>query len=233
MIRKLQTMGWLAALLCCTLLWAAPAMAEDYDLWIAGVRLTSENCMKISSDNGFPGVTVAQGGECKYDHGAQSLTMKDVTIDVTSMKNAILNKLDGLTIKLSGTNILKAKDEGLYIDKVVSLEGDGSLTIEAEKAIYIANTTLYIENRALIASGTKFGITGRNVILKPKNANVKATGEEAAINQLIGFDIEGCAIKTPELGRVSEGQIVDAENKVATEVEIKPAKLYALYIAGT
>lgn len=234
MIRKLQTMGWLAALLCCTLLWAAPAMAEDYDLWIAGVRLTSENCMKISSDNGFPGVTVAQGGECKYDHGAQTLTMKDVTIDVTSMKNAILNKLDGLTIKLSGTNVLKAKDEGLYTDKVVSLEGDGSLTIEAATAIYMSNTTCFVENIALTASGKELGITGDgDAALNLTNATVKATGAKAAISQLTSFSPEGCAIKTPEMGRFSEGKIVDAKDKVATEVEIKPAKLYGLYIAGT
>ena len=234
MIRKLQTMGWLTALLCCTLLWAAPAMAEDYDLWIAGVQLTSENCMKISSDNGFPGVTVAQGGECKYDHGAQTLTMKDVTIDVTSMKNAILNKLDGLTIKLSGTNVLKAKDEGLYTDKVVSLEGDGSLTIEAATAVYISNATCFVENIALTASGKELGITGDgDAALNLTNATVKATGAKAAISQLTSFSPEGCAIKTPEMGRFSEGKIVDAKDKVATEVEIKPAKLYGLYIAGT
>ena len=237
MIRKLQTMGWLAALLCCTLLWATPAMAEDYDLWIAGMRLTSENCMKISSDNGFPGVTVAQGGECKYDPNASegpTLTMKDVTIDVTSMKNAIRNKIDGLTILLSGTNLLKAKDEGLYSDKGIFLVGEGTLTIEAETAVFV-NTSerLWIENIALDASGTKIGITGNGVFLFLKNANVKATGGGAAINKLSRFDTEGCAIKTPELGRVSEGQIVDAKGTVAKEVEIVPARVYELLIAGT
>lgn len=234
MIRKLQTMGWFAALLCCTLLWAAPAMAEDYDLWIAGKQVSSANCSNISEGNGFPGVTLAQGGECKYDHGAQTLTMKDVTIDVTSMKNAILNKLDGLTIKLSGTNVLKAKDEGLYTDKVVSLEGDGSLTIEAATAVYISNATCFVENIALTASGKELGITGDgDAALNLTNATVKATGAKAAISQLTSFSPEGCAIKTPEMGRFSEGKIVDAKDKVATEVEIKPAKLYGLYIAGT
>ena len=237
MIRKLQTMGWLAALLCCTLLWTAPAMAEDYDLWIAGKQVSSANCSNISEGNGFPGVKVAPSGECKYDPNASegpTLTMKDVTIDVTSLKNAILNKLDGLTIKLSGTNILKAKDEGLYTDKVVSLEGDGSLTIEAEKAVYIANATCFVENIALTASGKELGITGDgDAALNLTNATVKATGAKAAISQLTSFSPEGCAIKTPEMGRFSEGKIVDAKDKVATEVEIKPAKLYGLYIAGT
>ncbi len=230
-------MGWLAALLCCTLLWTAPAMAEDYDLWIAGKQVSSANCSNISEGNGFPGVKVAPSGECKYDPNASegpTLTMKDVTIDVTSLKNAILNKLDGLTIKLSGTNILKAKDEGLYTDKVVSLEGDGSLTIEAEKAVYIANATCFVENIALTASGKELGITGDgDAALNLTNATVKATGAKAAISQLTSFSPEGCAIKTPEMGRFSEGKIVDAKDKVATEVEIKPAKLYGLYIAGT
>ena len=237
MIRKLQTMGWLAALLCCTLLWAAPAMAEDYDLWIAGVRVTSDNCTNISEGNGFPGVKVAPSGECKYDPNASegpTLTMKDVTIDVTSLKNAILNKIDGLTIQLSGTNLLKAKDEGLYTDKVVSLEGDGSLTIEAATAVYISNATCFVENIALTASGKELGITGDgDAALNLTNATVKATGAKAAISQLTSFSPEGCAIKTPEMGRFSEGKIVDAKDKVATEVEIKPAQIYGLAIAGT
>lgn len=237
MIRKLQTMGWLAALLCCTLLWTAPAMAEDYDLWIAGKQVSSANCSNISAGNGFPGVKVAPSGECKYDPNASegpTLTMKDVTIDVTSMKNAIHNKIDGLTILLSGTNLLKAKDEGLYTDKVVSLEGDGSLTIEAEKAVYIANATCFVENIALTASGKELGITGDgDAALNLTNATVKATGAKAAISQLTSFSPEGCAIKTPELGSFSGGQIVDAKGSVAKEVEIVPARVYELLIADT
>lgn len=57
MRRKLQTMGWIAALLCCAVLWAMPAMAEEekYELWIAGKQVTSENCTNISKENGFEG----------------------------------------------------------------------------------------------------------------------------------------------------------------------------------
>jgi len=211
-------------------------MAEDYDLWIAGKQVSSANCSNISEGNGFPGVKVAPSGECKYDPNASegpTLTMKDVTIDVTSLKDAILNKIDYLTIQLSGTNLLKAKDEGLYSDKGIFLVGEGTLTIEAETAIFV-NTSekLWIENIALVASGTKIGITS-NGLLFLKNANVKATSGGAAINKLSGFETEGCAIKTPELGSFSGGQIVDAKGSVAKEVEIVPARVYELLIAGT
>lgn len=75
MRRKLQTIGWIAALLCCAVLWATPVMAEEvkYELWIAGKQVTSANCMKISKENGFEGVTVAEGGECRYDKEKNTL----------------------------------------------------------------------------------------------------------------------------------------------------------------
>ena len=39
---KLQTLGWLMALIACTALWVSPVRAEEktYDLWIAGVQIS-------------------------------------------------------------------------------------------------------------------------------------------------------------------------------------------------
>ena len=75
MRRKLQTVGWIAALLCCAVLWATPAVAQQaYNLWIGGVQVTSENCNYIDKEHGFEGVTIADGGECRYDNEVQYLT---------------------------------------------------------------------------------------------------------------------------------------------------------------
>lgn len=80
MRRKLQAVGWIAALLLSAVLWTAPAMAEEvkYELWIAGKQLTSENCQNIDSEHGFEGVTIADGGECRYDNEKRTLFMKNV-----------------------------------------------------------------------------------------------------------------------------------------------------------
>ncbi len=56
MRRKLQTVGWITTLFCCAVLWATPAMAEEYLIWIGGVQVTSENCNYIDYRQGarFP-----------------------------------------------------------------------------------------------------------------------------------------------------------------------------------
>ena len=91
--RKLQTVGWMAALLLSAVLWTAPAMAEEvkYELWIAGKQLTSENCQNIDKDHGFLGVTIADGGECRYDNEKRTLFMKNVTIEAGDGHSAIAN----------------------------------------------------------------------------------------------------------------------------------------------
>lgn len=105
MRRKLQTVGWIAALLCCAVLWTTPAVAQQaYNLWIGGVQVTSENCQNIDKDHGFPGVTIAEGGQCRYDKEKNTLFMTGVTIEPGDNKSAIANYIRFLTINVAGEN---------------------------------------------------------------------------------------------------------------------------------
>ena len=94
MKQRIQTVGWLTALLALALLWVSPAMATDYELYIAGTQVTDANCNNLKD---IAGVTVAEGGVFQYDPATKTLTMKEVTVSVGEGKNAIKNSgVEGL-----------------------------------------------------------------------------------------------------------------------------------------
>ena len=76
------TIGWFTAFLCVALLWGSPAMAKDYELYIAGTQVTDANCNNLKD---IEDVTVDEGGEFKYDPASKTLTMKGVTIETDKL----------------------------------------------------------------------------------------------------------------------------------------------------
>ena len=170
MRRKLQTVGWIAALLCCAVLWATPAMAEEvkYELWIAGKQVTSVNCMKISKENGFEGVTVAEGGECRYDKKKNTLFMKNVTIEAGDGHSAVANgSIFNLRIQLEGKNYLKTTNRsalynGAEIMIIRGEEGKAELVVTSrDSAAVCMKQTVSVEYIDFTATG-KWGVLGKN-----------------------------------------------------------------------
>ena len=213
---------------------------NKYDLYIAGTQVTKDNCNDLSK---IPGVTVATGGEFKYDPATKKLTMKDVKVQIGNAKNAIYNKgIEGLKIVVSGKNSLEATDyPSLAMQVSTFIEGSGDLKIiSASAGIVIAENTLTISDITLEASG-KFGIAGwdgtKNETLILKNAKVTAKGSAKGIADLASLEIKDCEIVEPADGKFDETKhaVVDAEGNVAKEVKIEPAAAvkYELYIAGT
>ena len=73
---------------------AQQGMAQDtYNIKIAGVSVTSENCNNLSV---IKGVT----GKAKYDNDSKTLTLDGATIHATST-HGIENRVDGLIIRVS------------------------------------------------------------------------------------------------------------------------------------
>ena len=211
----------------------------DRGLYIAGTLVTYANSKHLSR---IKGVTVAAGGEFKYDPAERTLTMKDVTVSVGDGINAIWNEgIEGLKIVVSGTNSLKTTDRAtLNCHNSTEIKGNGSLTVASSSnaAIFVKGTTLTISNITLEATG-KWGIAGRDdnqdKTLIIKNATVTAKGTTAAIAKLKTFTLERCQIIAPEGGKWNDDQhaVVDAGGNVAKEVKIEPTVGYGLYIAGT
>ncbi len=234
MRRKIQTISWLTAFFALTLLWALPAMAEDYKLKIAETQVTDANCNDLS---GIKGVTVGAGGWFKYDPAAQTLTMKNVTITLGGY--AILNEgVEGLKIVVSGTNRLETKSSSLKCYAPTELEGNGSLTVISGVAGIFLEAPLTISDITLEATG-KWGIAGYQGLgkeeLSIKNAKVTAIGRYAGIADLASFDNEGYTILIPAGGKFDETKhaVVDAEGNKAKMVKIaSEIDEYDLHIAG-
>ena len=193
MRRKLQTVGWIAALLCCAVLWTTPVMAEEvkYELWIAGKQVTSENCTNISKENGFDGVTVAEGGECRYDNEKRTLFMKNVTIEAGDGHSAVANgSIFNLKIKVEGKNYWKATDRsalynGLDATRITGEEGNAELVVTSkDSAAVCAKKTVGVEHIDFNATG-KWGVLGKdpndrlcNFALHFAKGTITATGTE-------------------------------------------------------
>jgi len=239
MKRKLQTIGWLTAFLAMALLWVSPAMAEDYGLYIAGVQVTDANCNDLS---GIMDVTVAAGGEFKYDPATKALTMKDVTVSADDNSYAIYNRdVEGLKIEVLGSNRLgAARLSTLYMEASTFIEGSGSLIAVSDYvAFHIYKTTITISDITLEATGY-YGIAGGNGMenekLILKNAKVSATGTKAGIARLASFTTEGFNIIIPVGGdfNTTKHAVVDAKGNEAKRVKIAPSiDEYDLHIAGT
>ena len=234
MRRKIQTIGWFTALLTLTLLWVSPAMAEGYDLYIAGTRVTDANCNDLS---GIEDVTMKAGGVFKYNPATKTLTMKDVTVLVGNAYAIDNNGIEGLKIDISGTNrVVATENYALFCSESTELTGSGSLTVVSSHdhtSVYFHNT-LTISNIILEASGYN-GIAGYNGMqtLILKNAKVTAKGTKAGIAKLAAFITEGCKFQLPTNAKFDETKhaVVDNNGDVAKAVMIVP--IIELYIAGT
>ncbi|MGP1461601.1 MAG: hypothetical protein ACTTKF_08500, partial [Bacteroides sp.] len=131
MTRKLQSAGKLVLLVVCALLWVSPAVAEEEKaLYIAGTKVTPENCNNLSS---ISGVTVAEGGEFRFDFSSRTLTMKGVTIK--NEKELISHNIENLCINVSGKNKLEATHYihgiALHFHRSTIMSGDGELNVIA------------------------------------------------------------------------------------------------------
>ena len=211
---------------------ASTAMAQTtYDLYIAGVQVTSANCSNLS-------VIDSVSGTVKYDPSTKTLTLQNATIQINTPTNAIFSEIDGLTIKVIGTNNLTAEYSTLRFRKPLTITGGGVLNAKSGNsyAIYAKQTNLTIDGCTVNAKG-KWGIVGENGFfsetLTIKNSTVTAEGTDGSIVDFASLTLDGCAITQPA------GAAFDASlhavalggAKVTSKVVISPVTTYDLWIA--
>ncbi len=194
-----------------------------YDLKIAGVNVTYENCADLSV---IPGVD----GTVKYNPYTKTLTLDNATIVVfdAGISNA---SVKDLKIMVKGTNnisTIKGIDDGFNavgLGKSTTITGGGVLNLEAGMGDGIGfyyGASLLIENCTVNAKGT-WGISGpgnvENERLTIRNANVTAEGEYGSIGKIRSLILENCQILQPEgaafdsdlLGVALDGEIVKSK----------------------
>ena len=166
----------------------------EYDLKIAGVQVTSTNCSDLSVISGVSGTV-------KYDPSTNVLTLENATIQIDTT-SALFSKIDGLTIKVIGTNTLTTGNRTtLLLTKSLTITGGGVLNVNSggNCAIYVYGTNLTIDGCTVNAKGG-YGIVGRNDSsdkLIIKNSTVTAEGTGGSIADLAGLTLDGCAITQP------------------------------------
>ena len=205
----------------------------EYDLTICGTKVTSANCNDLSKIDGV-------SGTAKYDPSSKVLTLQGATIS-SNTAIAILSYIDGLKIKVIGTNNLStAGNATLSFKKPLTIMGGGVLNAKTQSdcAIYANGTNLTIENCTVNAESGAYGIAGNNGENEKftiRNAKVTAIGTGyGSLCDFAELNMEGCGITQPVGATFSSskhGVVLNGEI-VKSKVVIQEITKYDLTICG-
>ena len=196
---------------------------DNYGINIAGVNVTKKNCKDLSVIDGVD-------GKMSYDPETKTLTMEDVTINITGEKVGIWNRdVKGLKINLVGNNTITANEAVITIRQPSTISGSGTLRLKSSDncGIFLPSS-LTVEGVTIYAEG-KWGIAGQTLqtsgnVLTICNAYVEATGSSGSICDLQNLILDGCTITQPE-GAAFDGALhgVALNGEVVTDkVVIEP-----------
>jgi len=113
---------------------ASPAYADDYDLWVDGTQITSDNLT----------IHPAGGGTATFDPDTNTLTLDGVTLSTcytssTWYEGKVYSKMQDLTVEVKGTNTFGGASDN-YCD-AINLEGKSgvtnSLTVQGDGVLNI------------------------------------------------------------------------------------------------
>lgn len=168
-----------------------------YGIKIAGVDVTALNCKDLSVIDGVD-------GKISYDPETNTLTMEDVTINITGENAGIWNRgVKDMKINLVGNNTITitSSEACFTINKTSTISGSGTLRLKSSGncGLYM-HTSLTVEGVKLYAEG-KYGVAGDDgmsgEILTLRNSYVEATGSSGSICDLQDLVLDGCSITQP------------------------------------
>ena len=168
---------------------------DSYGIKIAGKDVTSLNCKDLSVIDGVD-------GKISYDPETKTLTMEDVTINITGENAGIWNKkVKGLKINLVGNNTITSSKACITILEPSTISGSGTLRLKSsDDCGLFLPSSLTVEDVKLYAEG-KYGVAGDDgksgEILTLRNAYVEATGWSGSICDLQNLVLDGCSITQP------------------------------------
>lgn len=207
-------------------------IVPSYGIKIAGVDVTSLNSKDLSVIDGVD-------GKMSYNPETKTLTMEDVTINITGENVGIWNKeVKGLKINLVGNNTITANQAGITIGQPSTISGSGTLRLKSSNncGIYLPSS-LAVEGIKLYAEG-KWGIAGQvfqtsGNVLTICNAYVEATGSKGSVCDLENLILDGCSITQP-IGAAFDAQYrsVALNGELVTDKVVIEPDSYGFKIAG-
>ena len=167
-----------------------------YGVMVAGVEVTSDNCADLSVIDGVKGTV-------SYDPATKTLTLKDATIDKSGDDNIYNYGLDGLKIKVLGTNSLTSDHSiSINLKEETTFVGNGTLKIKGyyygigirrnEVNCTISECKIYIESMAGIDGnweGNDLTIRGAYIELDCRND---------LISSITNLHLVDCEIRQPK-----------------------------------
>ena len=207
-------------------------IVPSYGIKIADVDVTALNCKDLSVIDGVD-------GKMSYNPETKTLTMEDVTINITGENVGIWNKeVKGLKINLVGNNTITSSEAGITIGQPSTISGSGTLRLKSSNncGIYLPSS-LAVEGIKLYAEG-KWGIAGQvfqtsGNVLTICNAYVEVTGSKGSILEVEDLVLDGCSITQPsgaEFDAKYHSVLLNGE-LVTDKVVIEPDS-YGFKIAG-
>ena len=171
-------------------------IVPSYGIKIAGVDVTSLNSKDLSRIDGVD-------GKMSYNSETKTLTMEDVTINITGEKAGIWNRgIKGFKINLVGNNTITSSEACISIGEPSTISGSGTLRLKSSNncGIYLPSS-LAVEGIKLYAEG-KWGIAGQvfqksGNVLTICNAYVEVTGSKGSVGDLENLILDGCSITQP------------------------------------
>ena len=207
-------------------------IVPSYGIKIAGVDVTSLNSKDLSVIDGVD-------GKMSYNSETKTLTMEDVTINITGENVGIWNKdVKSLKINLVGNNTITSSEACISILEPSTISGSGTLRLKSSNncGIYLPSS-LAVEGIKLYAEG-KWGIAGQvfqtsGNVFTICNAYVEVTGSKGSILEVEDLVLDGCSITQPsgaEFDAKYHSVLLNGE-LVTDKVVIEPDS-YGFKIAG-
>ena len=207
-------------------------IVPSYGIKIAGVDVTALNCKDLSVIDGVE-------GKISYDPETNTLTMEDVTINITGENAGIWNRgVKDMKINLVGNNTITSSEACISISETSTISGSGTLRLKSSgncgiflpSSLTVEGVKLYTEGSWGIA-GQVFQTSGN--VLTICNAYVEVTGSEGSIISVEDLLLDGCSITQPngaEFDAQSHSVLLNGE-VVTYKVVIEPDS-YGIQIAG-
>ena len=207
-------------------------IVPSYGFKIAGVDVTALNCKDLSVIDGVD-------GKINYNPETKTLTMEDVTINITGENVGIWNKeVKGLKINLVGNNTVTSSQACISISETSTISGSGTLRLKSSGncGIFLPSS-LTVEGVKLYTEG-KWGIAGQvfqtsGNVLTICNAYVEVTGSNGSVGDLENLILDGCSITQPTGAEFdAQSHSVLLNDEIVTDKVVVEPDSYGIQIAG-
>ena len=167
-----------------------------YGVMVAGVEVTVDNCADLSVIDGVKGTV-------SYDPATKTLTLQDATIDKPGDDNIYNYGLDGLKIKVLGTNSLTSDHSiSINLKEETTFVGNGTLKIKSnyygigirrdEVNCTISECKMYIES----VSGIDGNLVKNDLTIR--GAYIELDCRDDLITYITNLHLVDCEIKQPK-----------------------------------